>query len=97
MATHRPVEPIKMIYAPADEPQAPVRTSEMTDEEYTEAMREYSVEHAAWVKEQEEAEAMKKAAAGAEGPGPAQGPVVNAENPVWENPKYFGTNGPGVQ
>ena len=96
MATHKKVEPIKMIYAPADEPKAPERTPEMTDEEYVQAMAEYSVEHATWEKEQKEAEAMSKASDPTDGPGPANGPVVNADNPVWENPKYFGTNGPGV-
>lgn len=98
MANHKKVEPIKMIYAPATEPVMPQRTPSMDDAEWAELVKDFEKEHAEWEKEQAEAKAMASAASDpTDGVGPAEGPVVNAENPVWENPIYFGTNGPGVK
>lgn len=97
MANHRKVEPIKMIYAPATEPVMPQRTEDMSDAEWEALVKDFHNEHAEWEKEQAEAAAMAaKPNDPTDGPGPAEGPVVNAQNPVWENPNYFGKKGPGV-
>ena len=97
MAEHRKVEPIKIIYAEASEPQEPVRTDDMDNEEWNELYNDWKKEHAEWVAMQKEAEKMARDAAGPEvGPGP-NGPLVDKDHPVWENPLFHGTNGPGVQ
>lgn len=98
MANHKKVDPIKMIYSPATEPVMPARTADMSDAEWADLVKDFEKDHAAWEKEQAEAAAMAaKPDDPSEGPGPAEGPVVNAQNPVWENPNYFGKNGPGVK
>lgn len=97
MAEHRKVEPIKIIYQEAGEPVEPVKTPEMDAEEFRELHADWVKEHREWERLQKEAEEMKQKATGPEvGPGP-NGPVVDAEHPVWENPLFHGTNGPGVQ
>lgn len=97
MANHKKVEPVMMIYQEAGEPLEPVRTPSMDDAEWQELHADWEKEHAEWEKMQKEAEEMRRKATGPEvGPGP-NGPVVNAENPEWKNPLYFGDHGPGVK
>lgn len=98
MATSEKKEAIKMIYTPAGEPVKPVRTADVDDAEWAAMIAEYEVEHAEWVREQEDAAKMAaRPSDPTDGPGPAEKPVVNAENPVWENPLYYGdpAKGPG--
>jgi len=98
MANHRPVEVIKAIYAPNSKPIEPVRTEDMDDADWEEAQAEYKKEYEEWVQEEKEAEAMRNAPEDpTDNPGPGVGikPLVDAENPVWENPKFY-KEGPGA-
>lgn len=98
MATSEKKEAIKMIYTPAGEPVFPTRTEDIDDAEWAALVAEYEVEHAEWVREQAEAAVIaSRPDSPSDGPGPDVKPVVDADNPVYENPLYFGDpdKGPG--
>lgn len=98
MAKHRPVEVYMAVYADDTKPLVPIRTEDMDDDEWKEVLDAYNLEYAEWLKEQEEAEklnALPEDMTDKPGPGIGAKPLVDAEHPVWKNPKIF-NEGPGA-